>query len=89
METVKLSSKGQVVIPKAIRDDMHLSPGTEFVLSTTATGLTLTPTSLFPRTTDKEVRGFLAKRGSILPDDATIKARLKARFKTQDDVSKG
>jgi AbrB family looped-hinge helix DNA binding protein len=89
METVKLSSKGQIVIPKAMREDMHLPPGTEFVISMTATGLTLTPTTLFPKTSVREVRGFLARRGRIVPDDAEIKARLKVRLKAQDDASKG
>jgi AbrB family looped-hinge helix DNA binding protein len=88
METVKLSSKGQIVIPKAMRDDMHLPPGTEFVISMTATGLTLTPKTLFPKTSGREVRGFLAKRGRSLPDDADIKARIRARLKAQDDASK-
>jgi len=89
METVKLSSKGQIVIPKAMRDDMHLPPGTEFVISMTATGLTLTPTTLFPKATVREVRGFLARRGRTLPDDTEIKARIKERLKAQDDASKG
>lgn len=88
METVKLSTKGQIVIPKAMRDDLHLPPGTEFVISTTATGLTLTPTSLFPKVTVREVRGFLAKRGRRLPEDADIKASIKARLKSRDDASK-
>lgn len=85
MKTVKLSSKGQIVIPKAMRIDLHLPPGTEFVINATATGLTLTPTTLFPKTTVREVRGFLAKRGRSLPSDTDIKAKLKAR----DDASKG
>ncbi|GAC1547670.1 MAG: hypothetical protein NVS3B11_05910 [Collimonas sp.] len=88
METVKLSSKGQIVIPKAMRDDLHLPPGTEFVISMTATGLTLTPKTLFPKVTAREVRGFLAKRGRKLPDDGDIKASIKARLKAQDDASK-
>ncbi|RJG02275.1 AbrB/MazE/SpoVT family DNA-binding domain-containing protein [Noviherbaspirillum sedimenti] len=88
METVKLSSKGQIVIPKNIRDNLHLPPGTEFVISMTATGLTLTPTTLFPRVTAREVRGFLAKRGRQIPDDVDIKASIKARLKAQDDASK-
>ena len=89
MQTVKLSSKGQIVIPKAMRDTMHLPPGTEFVVSVTATGLTLTPTTLFPKASVREVRGFLAKPERMLPDDTDIKARIKARLKAQDDASKG
>lgn len=89
METVKLSSKGQIVIPKAMRDDMHLPPGTEFVINMTVIGLTLTPKTLFPKASGKDVRGFLAKRGRALPDDADFKARIKARLITQDDASKG
>jgi AbrB family looped-hinge helix DNA binding protein len=88
METVKLSSKGQIVIPKNMRDDLHLPPGTEFVISMTATGLALTPTTLFPKATAREVRGFLAKRGRQLPNDADIKSSIKARLKAQDDASK-
>jgi AbrB family looped-hinge helix DNA binding protein len=88
MDTVKLSSKGQIVIPKAIRDDMHLLPGTEFIISATATGLTLTPKALFPPTTNKDVRGFLAKPGRSVPDDAELKARIKARLRARNDADK-
>lgn len=88
METVKLSSKGQIVIPKSIRDDLHLPPGTEFVISMTATGLSLTPTAVFPKTKIREVRGVLAKKGRVLGDEADIKASIKARLKTRYDTSK-
>lgn len=33
METVKLSTKGRLVIPKEIRKARHLAAGTEFVVS--------------------------------------------------------
>ncbi len=89
METVKLSSKGQIVIPKAMRDDLHLPPGTEFVISVTGAGISLVPKTLFPKATGSEVRGILAKRGRGLPDDDAIKARIKMRLKAQDDASKG
>jgi AbrB family looped-hinge helix DNA binding protein len=89
METVKLSSKGQIVIPKAMRDDMHLPPGTEFVISMTGAGISLVPKTLFPKATGREVRGALARHGRSLPDDDTIKARIKMRLKVQDDASKG
>ncbi len=89
METVKLSSKGQIVIPKAMRDDMHLPPGTEFVISATGVGISLVPKTLFPKAKTSEVRGVLAKQGRSMPDDDAMKARIKMRLKTQDDTSKG
>lgn len=30
METTRLSSKGQVILPKSIRDARHWAPGAEF-----------------------------------------------------------
>ena len=86
METVKLSSKGQIVIPKNIRDDLHLPPGTEFVISKTATGLTLTATTIFPASTVREVRGFLAKRGRHLTDENNIRSNIKAHLKARDEA---
>lgn len=88
METVKLSSKGKIVIPKAMRDAMQVQPGTEFCISMTATGLMLTPKTRFPKASVSEVRGFLARSGRTLPDDADIKARIKGRLGAQDDASK-
>ncbi|RZA22452.1 MAG: hypothetical protein EOP02_16345 [Proteobacteria bacterium] len=88
METVRLSSKGQIVIPKSIRDDLHLPPGTEFIVSRTATGLSLTPTTHFPRTLPSEVRGVLAKPGRKLPDVSDLKAAIHSRLKAADDATK-
>lgn len=88
MDTVKLSSKGQIVIPKSIRDEMHLHPGAELVISMTATGLTLTPNTLFPKTTHEDVCGILAKPGRVLPDDDEIKARIKARLRARVEADK-
>ena len=40
--TVTLSSKGQLVIPKEIRDELHWEPGTRITLIASASGVTLT-----------------------------------------------
>ena len=50
METVKLSSKGQFVLPKAIRDRHHWDAGTEFLIIDRGTELEIKPTTLFPPT---------------------------------------
>jgi AbrB family looped-hinge helix DNA binding protein len=50
METVRLSSKGQLVLPKSIRDRHHWDSGTEFVIIDRGTELALKPTNVFPPT---------------------------------------
>lgn len=39
--TTTLSSKGQVVIPKEVRDELHWEAGTELTLVSSASGVTL------------------------------------------------
>ena len=39
--TITLSSKGQVVIPKEIRDELHWDAGTELTLVSNASGVTI------------------------------------------------
>jgi len=39
--TITLSSKGQVVIPKEVRDELHWEAGTELTLIANASGVTL------------------------------------------------
>jgi AbrB family looped-hinge helix DNA binding protein len=50
METVKLSSKGQFILPKAIRDRHHWEAGTEFIIIDRGTELIIKPTRVFPST---------------------------------------
>ena len=50
METVKLSSKGQFILPKAIRDRHHWDAGTEFQIIDRGTELVIKPTAIFPPT---------------------------------------
>lgn len=54
MESVKLSSKYQVVIPRAIRDSLHLLPGQ--MMQVLAYGNRI---ELMPAQTISEMRGFL------------------------------
>jgi AbrB family looped-hinge helix DNA binding protein len=43
MHTASLSSKGQIVIPKALRNELNLVPGTRFALCIDAGRLVLEP----------------------------------------------
>ena len=48
MPTVKLSSKGQFILPKSIRDRHHWEAGTEFSLIDRGSELVIKPTRIFP-----------------------------------------
>jgi len=50
METVKLSSKGQFILPKAIRDRHHWETGTEFIIIDRGEELVIKPSKVFPGT---------------------------------------
>ena len=50
METVKLSSKGQFILPKAIRDRHHWDTGTEFIIIDRGEELVIKPSRSFPAT---------------------------------------
>jgi len=63
METTKLSSKGQVVLPKSVREAHGWGPGTEFVVESTADGVQLRPKAPFRRTHLKDVFGSVPYAG--------------------------
>ena len=50
MDTVKLSSKGQFILPKAIRDKHHWETGTEFIIIDRGDDLVIKPSRIFPST---------------------------------------
>jgi AbrB family looped-hinge helix DNA binding protein len=63
METTKLSSKGQIVLPRSIRNARKLQPGTEFSVEDTAEGILLRPLKPFSRTSVDAVFGSLRYTG--------------------------
>lgn len=62
-DTTRLSSKGQIIIPKHVRDARQWQPGQEFVVEETDDGILLKPKQSFPRTTLDEVAGSLRYDG--------------------------
>lgn len=63
MLTTKLSSKGQVIIPKEIRNRHHWETGQELQAIDTDEGILLRPASAFPETRLKEVASCLSYSG--------------------------
>jgi AbrB family looped-hinge helix DNA binding protein len=59
METTRLSTKGQIILPKSIRDSRAWGPGTEFVVEQAGDGVMLRPAARFPGAALNEVVGCL------------------------------
>lgn len=66
METTRLSSKGQIIIPKSVREAHRWAPGTEFIVEDTPQGILLTPRRLFPETRLEDGLGCTGYRGPTL-----------------------
>ena len=64
METTTLSSKGQIIIPKSIRESHHWMPGEKFIIEETQAGIILKPARPFPATTLEEGFGCAGYRGA-------------------------
>lgn len=63
MDTTRVSSKGQVVLPQAVRERKKWLPGTRLVVEETKEGVLLRPEKPFPPTTFEEVEGILRYKG--------------------------
>ena len=82
METTKLSSKGQVVLPNAIRKAKAWRPGQELSVESTPEGVLLKPLKSFAPTRLEEVVGcvgYVGPRKSIEEMDAAIASEARKR----------
>jgi AbrB family looped-hinge helix DNA binding protein len=64
MDTTKLSSKGQLVLPSAIRAARKWKPGTELAVENRPEGVLLRPLKPFARTRLTDVIGSAGYKGS-------------------------
>ena len=62
--TTTVSTKGQVILPKAIRQALRWEAGTRLVVESTPEGVLLKPAPAFPETRGKDVFGCLAYKGA-------------------------
>jgi AbrB family looped-hinge helix DNA binding protein len=80
--TTVVSTKGQVILPKAIRDQQRWTAGTRLTVEETPEGVLLKAAPLFPATTLDEVVGILRYHGkplSLDEMDAAVVAEAKRR----------
>ena len=83
METTKLSSKGQVILPKHIRTAPKWQPGVEFSVEDTPDGVLLRPLKPFKPTRLEDVIGCVAYTGpakTIEEMDNAIAVGIKATY---------
>ena len=81
-QTTMLSTKGQVILPKVVRDHRGWKPGMKLTVEETAEGVLLKPEPLFPPTTLDEVYGCLKWEGqakTLEEMDAGIDAEIAER----------
>jgi AbrB family looped-hinge helix DNA binding protein len=78
MVKTKLSSKGQIVLPKSIRVARNWKEGAEFVVEETEAGVLLRPASPFKPSRLEEVVGCAGYRGAV-----------KSLQEMEDSIAKG
>lgn len=57
--TTVMSTKGQVILPKALRESRNLRPGARLVIEETAEGILLKSAPLFPPSRPEDVFGMV------------------------------
>ena len=83
MNTTRLSSKGQVIIPKPFRKAHRWETGQELVVEDTGDGILLKPKKPFDETDIESVASCLKYKGkpkSLDDMDAAIKQGIKDKF---------
>lgn len=83
MATTTLSSRGQIVIPKALRESRHWHAGTSFVVEVVPQGILLKPVSTFVPSRLQDVMGCTAYRGPALSQadiDGALSADVARRY---------
>lgn len=85
METTKVSSKGQVVLPLSVRRKRKWEPGTTLVVEETPEGVLLRPQKPFPPTNMDEFiatlesRKYTGKPKTVEEMDASIANEVRRR----------
>lgn len=87
METTKLSSKGQVIIPKAFRSLHRWASGLELMVIDTGDGLLLKPKAPFAPSELSEVFGMFENKVTARTDEeiaAALDADVRRQWRDRD-----
>ena len=83
--TTTVSTKGQVILPKSVRDHRDWSAGKRLVIEETAEGVLLRRETSFPATTLDEVIGMLKYDGPAKTiEDMDVAVLQEARRRARD-----
>ncbi len=80
--TVRLSTKGQLILPKAIRQRLRWNAGTRLIVEDTGDGVVLKPAPIFDPASPDEVFGSLKVSGgpkTLEEMDAGVLAEARRR----------
>lgn len=88
MDTVKMSSKGQLVIPKEVRDEHHLAAGMEFLVQIVGDEIRLKPVPLFPVTTVAQGARLLQKPKRRRMSEAETQQAISRLISDSDKATK-
>ncbi|MBI4754507.1 MAG: AbrB/MazE/SpoVT family DNA-binding domain-containing protein [Betaproteobacteria bacterium] len=88
METIKLSSRGQIVIPKDIREQARLAEGMEFSIVFEGGEIRLRPVPGIQPSTHAEAAGCLYRPGRAAMSAEETEAAIAAMLQSQDDATK-
>lgn len=84
MDHTTLSSKGQVIIPKSVRDALQWAPGTVFRVVACDGGVVLTPEPLFAATLPAQAAGCLKRASRPAPARRDPDQALRQRAAEED-----
>lgn len=88
METVRVSSKGQIVIPKSLRAAFHIETGSELAIFAEGDEIHLRQAEqCFARTDPAGGLGLLAKPGRQAPAATEIKRTVGEMLKRRNSVA--
>ncbi len=83
--TTVVSTKGQVILPKAIRDQLHWGAGTRLTVENTLDGVLLKSTPVFPPSSIDTLFGSMRHEGPALSiDDMNAAVAQEAERRARD-----